>query len=54
MEEAGRDTGLESMNVNTCEVKTGEICRGSVTTVLAIGSFFSDGSCWVSLQSWSL
>lgn len=41
----GREQGwLSSMNANTCEAKAGEICRGFVAAVLAVG-FFSVETC---------
>lgn len=40
---------LRSVNVNTCGVKTDEICSGYVTTMLTVGFFFSDESCCLSL-----
>lgn len=41
---------LVSLNVNTCGVKTGKICRGSVAAMLAI-RFFSGERCWGPLQA---
>lgn len=44
---------LASMNVNTYGAKTSEICRVSISAVLAT-SLFNGKICWVCQQSMSL
>lgn len=55
---AGRRDGeglrcLTSANANPCGVRAGEVCRVSVTAVLALGSFLSGECRWVYLQKMS-
>lgn len=45
----GWNKGIEqlvSVNADTSKAEAGEICRESVTTMLAIDSFLGGESCW--------